>query len=151
MPVLERSQFIPVPLDEVFRFFSEARNLETLTPAWLGFRFLTPGPIEMGAGARIEYRISLHGVPVRWRTLIAEWDPPHAFKDIQLKGPYKLWEHEHRFEAVAGGTLMKDIFHYELPFGWLGRLVERFWVRREVKRIFDYRAERIAALWGRTA
>lgn len=151
MPVLKRSQFIPAPLEEVFAFFSEARNLEAITPSWVGFRFVTPGRIEMREGAVIEYRIRLHGIPVRWRTLITEWDPPHGFKDIQLEGPYKMWEHEHRFEAEDYGTRMRDTVHYELPFGFLGRVADKFRVRSEVRRIFDYRAARIARMWGKAA
>ncbi|HWR53091.1 MAG TPA: SRPBCC family protein [Bryobacteraceae bacterium] len=150
MPVLERMQFIPAPPGQVFDFFSEARNLAAITPKWLGFRMVTPHPIEMRRGARIEYRISLHGVPLRWRTLISEWNPPEGFKDVQVSGPYKLWEHEHRFEPAPGGTLMRDTVRYELPLGALGRLVERYWVRRDLQRIFDYRAERIASLWRKT-
>ncbi len=148
MHTLVREQFIPAPLDEVFAFFAEAANLEAITPAWLGFRMLTALPVHMAAGTRIEYRLSLHGIPVRWRTLITEWNPPFGFKDIQLRGPYKFWEHEHRFEAVEGGTRMRDTVRYALPFGVLGRLVERVWVRRDVVRIFRYRAERIAARWS---
>ncbi len=148
MHILTREEFIPAPVDEVFAFFSEAANLEEITPAWLGFRMLTTLPIRMGAGTRVEYKLSLHGIPVRWRTLITEWDPPFGFKDIQLSGPYKFWEHEHRFEAVEGGTRMCDMVRYELPFGPMGRLVQRIWVRRDVARIFSYRAERIAARWG---
>lgn len=147
MPVLERTQLIPAPVDRVFQFFSEAQNLAEITPKWLGFRMLTPDPVEMRAGTRLEYRISLHGVPLRWRTLITEWNPPHGFKDIQLSGPYKVWEHEHRFEPAPGGTLMRDIVRYELPFGKLGQWIEQYWVRRDLQRIFDYRAERVADLW----
>lgn len=149
MPVLQRTQFIPAPPGRVFQFFSEAQNLAEITPKWLGFRMVTPHPIEMRAGTRLEYRISLHGVPLRWRTLIFEWNPPFGFKDIQLSGPYKVWDHEHRFEATRGGTLMRDIVCYELPLGALGRLIERHWVRGDLQRIFDYRAERIATLWRR--
>lgn len=147
MPVLERTQFIPASPEQVFPFFSEARNLAEITPKWLGFRLLTTDPIEMRAGTRIEYRISLHGLPLKWRTLISEWNPPFGFKDIQVSGPYKIWEHEHRFEPVAGGTVMRDIVRYELPLGFLGSLVERYWVRRDLQRIFDHRAQCIAGLW----
>ncbi len=151
MHTLTREQFIPAPPEQVFGFFSEAVNLESITPPWLGFRITTAAPVRMAAGTRIGYRLRLHGVPVRWRTLIEEWDPPNRFKDVQVSGPYRVWEHEHRFEAVEGGTRMRDTVRYELPLGALGRMVERLWVRRDLARIFDYRARKIAEKWKRGA
>jgi ligand-binding SRPBCC domain-containing protein len=138
-------------LEEVFSFFGEAVNLETITPRFLEFRILSPRPIQMAPGTLIDYVLRLHGVKLRWRTEIREWNPPFGFTDVQLRGPYKTWIHQHRFEAVPGGTLMRDVVHYELPLGWLGRLVERWWVRRDVERIFDYRAQAIGSLWRRQA
>jgi ligand-binding SRPBCC domain-containing protein len=96
--VLERRQRIELPAQQAFEFFGEARNLEAITPHWLGFRVVTPGTIEMRRGTLIDYRLKLHGIPVRWRTRIEEWDPPHRFVDAQLRGPYSLWEHTHEFE-----------------------------------------------------
>ena len=89
--LLEREQWVPASLDQVFRFFSDAANLELLTPAWLRFQILTPQPIHMSPGTWIDYRLHWHGIPMRWRTEITVWQPPHAFEDMQLKGPYKLW------------------------------------------------------------
>lgn len=143
---LRREQWIPRPLDRVFAFFSDARNLEELTPPWLGFRILTSGPIRLAAGARLRYRLSLHGLPVNWTTEIRRWEPPFRFIDVQLSGPYQLWHHTHRFEAHNGGTRMADIVRYRLPFGWIGRAVHVLKVRRDVEEIFDYRRERIASL-----
>jgi hypothetical protein len=147
MHTLERSQFIAAPVDDLFAFFSNAANLEAITPPWLGFKMLTPGPVAIEGGTILEYGLRVHGVPLRWRSLISRWNPPSGFVDEQLSGPYRTWVHEHVFEPVEGGTLMCDTVRYELPLGALGRLVERFWVRRDLARIFDYRAEKIAAMW----
>ena len=134
----------------MFEFFSAAENLEAITPAFLNFRILTPTPIQIEAGKRIEYRLRVHGVPVRWITEIAEWDPPRRFIDIQLKGPYRFWHHTHEFEAYNGGTRMTDLVRYALPFGWLGQLAHALWVRRDIERIFDHRARRITELMSGT-
>jgi ligand-binding SRPBCC domain-containing protein len=135
---------LPLPPEEVFPFFGDALNLEAITPPWLGFRVVTPGPIEMAAGAGIEYRLRLHGIPIRWRTTIAVWDPPHRFVDVQLGGPYRMWHHTHDFEPAAdGGTLMRDTVRYALPFGPLGAAAHRLLVRRDLEAIFDYRREAV--------
>jgi ligand-binding SRPBCC domain-containing protein len=140
---LRREQWVPRPLDEVFAFFSDAGNLEKLTPSWLGFQILTPGPIRIAAGTRLRYRLRVHGIPLSWITEIRRWEPPFRFIDVQLSGPYRLWHHTHRFEAFQGGTRMTDIVRYRLPFGILGRAVRALKVRRDIERIFDYRFERI--------
>ncbi len=145
---LRRKQWIPRPLDEVFAFFSDARNLEEITPPWLGFRILTPGPIRIAEGTRIHYRLRLHGIPVRWTTEIRRWNPPFRFVDVQLGGPYRLWHHTHRFEPKGGGTLMTDIVRYRLPFRIIGRVIHLLKVRRDVERIFDYRFRRIREVFG---
>jgi ligand-binding SRPBCC domain-containing protein len=145
---LHREQWVPRPLDEVFAFFSDARNLEILTPDWLKFKILTPGPIAIAPGTHIQYRLSWHGTPLRWTTEITRWNPPADFEDIQLSGPYKLWRHTHRFSAHNGGTQMTDTVEYALPFGFLGRLAHALQVRRNVEKIFDYRYERIREMFG---
>lgn len=136
---LERSQFVERPLPAVFAFFSDARNLEAVTPPELRFRILTPSPIEMRPGAIIDYELRLHGIPFRWRSEIVAWEEGRRFVDIQRKGPYALWEHTHSFEAADGGTIIHDSVRYRLPFGPLGELAHRARVRRDVERIFDYR------------
>jgi ligand-binding SRPBCC domain-containing protein len=148
--VLTREQPLPAAPAEVFPFFGDARNLEAITPPWLGFRVVTPEPIAMGPGTLIEYRLRLHGVPLRWRTKIAVWDPPHRFVDVQLSGPYKMWHHTHDFvEAPDGsGTLIRDTVRYALPFGPLGELAHRALVHRDLDRIFDFRAAAVAAGHG---
>ncbi len=132
--------WLPRPLPEVFAFFADARNLQTITPAWLDFAMLTPGPIAMRPGALIDYRLRIHGFGVRWQTEITAWEPPHRFVDEQRRGPYKLWVHEHRFEAQANGTLVRDSVRYAVPGGWL---VDRLFVRRDVARIFRFREQRL--------
>jgi hypothetical protein len=145
---LRREQWIPRPLDEVFAFFSDARNLAEITPPWLGFRILSPCPIRIAIGTLLRYRLSWHGLPVSWSTRIARWDPPFRFVDVQLSGPYRLWHHTHRFESHDGGTRMTDVVRYRLPFGPIGRAVHALKVRRDVAAIFDYRFQRIAELFG---
>jgi ligand-binding SRPBCC domain-containing protein len=146
--VLEREQLIRRPREEVFRFFADAGNLEALTPDFLRFRILTPRPIPMRAGTLIDYRLSLAGVPFRWRTRIDVWDPPHRFVDVQLSGPYRLWHHTHELREVPGGTLMRDTVRYALPFGPLGSLAHALFVRRAVATIFDHRRRRVEELFG---
>ncbi|MEO8727205.1 MAG: SRPBCC family protein [Acidobacteriaceae bacterium] len=145
---LEREQWVPPPLDEVFAFFADARNLEVLTPPWLRFRIRTPEPIKMSSGTRIEYHINWHGVPLRWKTEIARWEPPFRFEDMQIKGPYRVWHHTHQFKSMMEGTQISDVVHYALPFGIVGRLVHAISVRRNLEQIFDYRRKKIRELFG---
>jgi ligand-binding SRPBCC domain-containing protein len=145
---LQTELWLPRPRDEVFSFFAEAPNLEAITPPWLKFEVLTPAPIEMRPGTLIDYRIHVHGIPIRWRTEIAEWQPPRRFVDLQLHGPYTLWHHTHTFEERDGGTLCLDHVRYR-PRG--GALVHWLFVRRDVQRIFQYRQQRLKAMFGSTA
>src|SRR3954451_9403150 len=143
--VLRREQRLSRPPEAVFGFFADAANLEAITPPLLGFSVLTPGPIEMRVGTLIEYRLRLHGLPLRWLTSIQAWDPPHRFVDVQLRGPYALWHHTHELSAgEAGGTLMRDTVRYALPLGPLGELAHRLVVARDLDAIFAFRAERVA-------
>ena len=119
--ILERQQLISAPAVEVFEFFSDASNLECITPTWMGFRILTPQPIEMRPGALIDYRLTVAGIPTRWRTRITSWEPGSGFVDVQERGPYRLWEHTHRFEVTDRGVLISDRVRYALPLGPLGR------------------------------
>jgi len=139
--VLEREQIISLSVEDTFAFFSDAYNLEKITPEFLNFRILTPAPIKMEAGTLIEYKLSLFGIPFKWRTLIEEWDVNRKFVDTQIKGPYALWHHTHTFEELSPGrTLMRDIVRYRIPFGPIGRLAHWFFVERMLRIIFDYRA-----------
>ncbi len=144
--MLQRSQRLPLPPEDVFPFFADAHNLEAITPPWLGFRVVTPQPIAMGAGTFIEYRLRLHGIPLRWRTRIAVWDPPRRFVDVQISGPYRLWHHTHDFETDGGGhSVMRDTVRYALPLGPLGVLAHRAVVRRDLAAIFDFRQRAVLA------
>ncbi len=98
---LTREQFVPLGLDEVFDFFADAGNLELLTPPWLHFEILAPSPVEMREGTLIDYKLRLHGVPIRWQSEITVWQPPFRFVDRQRRGPYRLWVHTHRFESLS--------------------------------------------------
>lgn len=135
-------------LERVFAFFSDAGNLDAITPSWVGFRILTPLPLAMRAGARIEYRLRLAGVPISWRTRIATWDPPRGFVDVQERGPYALWEHTHGFAPCGDGVLMHDRVRYALPLGALGRLAHLLAVRAALAAIFDHRFDRIRERFG---
>ena len=147
---LVRSQLLDRPVEDVFAFYSNAANLEAITPPFLRFRILTPTPIEMRAGTRIEYALSLYGVPVRWRTLITCWEPNARFVDEQEAGPYAFWRHTHEFEPRGTATLMRDVVEYREGFGALGRLAHVLVVRRTLDRIFDYRRDATGQLLGRT-
>jgi ligand-binding SRPBCC domain-containing protein len=130
--------WLPRPIEEVFAFFSDAGNLDSITPPWLSFRMVTRRPIAMQAGALIDYRLRVRGLPLRWRSKITAWKPPYQFVDEQVHGPYRLWIHSHNFESRDGGTLVCDDVRYAVPLDWL---LHRFIVRPDVERIFAYRAE----------
>ncbi len=141
---LRRSQRLPGDPPEVFEFFADAGNLEAITPPLLRFEIVTPRPIEMRVGTIIEYRLRLHGAPLRWLTRIEEWEPGVRFVDMQLAGPYRLWHHTHEFEPDGrGGTIMRDIVRYALPYWPLGELAMPL-VRRDLDRIFAFRAAEVA-------
>jgi ligand-binding SRPBCC domain-containing protein len=145
---LRREQVVPRPLEEVFGFFSDARNLQKITPPWLNFQILTLEPIDIQPGTLLEYRLRWHGLGIRWRTRIVTWNPPRVFTDEQIRGPYRLWHHTHTFTAEDGGTRMVDVVNYELPFGIAGAIAHRFAVRRDLERVFDYRQQVIASAFG---
>lgn len=142
--ILVREQVLPGTPGEVFAFYADAANLERITPAWLGFRIVTPQPIEMRPGALIEYRLNLHRVPVRWLTRIETWEPGERFVDVQVKGPYRQWHHTHTFEPHKGGTCVRDEVRYALALGPLGELAHRLLVRRDLERIFDFRSASVS-------
>lgn len=149
--VLERRQRVELPIADAFAFYGDAHNLERITPPWLGFEVTTPAPIEMGVGTLIEYRLRLHRVPVRWRTWITAWEPPHRFVDTQIRGPYSLWEHTHSFEENGpGATTIVDRVRYSLPLGPLGELADRVLVQRDLRQIFDYRRDAVAREMSRS-
>ena len=140
--------WLPRPRSEVFPFFADARNLETITPSWLKFRVLTTDPLEMKVGLKIDYRLRARGLPLRWQSEITEWEPPNWFVDEQRRGPYRLWRHEHRFEDMGGGTLCIDMVRWAARGGPFRKLIERLWVRRDIDRIFEYRRKALAERFG---
>jgi ligand-binding SRPBCC domain-containing protein len=142
------SERYPYPLEDVFSFFAEAENLEAITPPWLEFRLASPGPILMGVGTRIDYDLRFRRVPIRWRSEITVWEPPLRFVDEQIRGPYRRWVHIHTFTPVDDGTLVHDHVEYAVPGG---RVIERFVVRRDIERIFDYRSQALDVIFGDTA
>lgn len=144
--VLEREQVVRAPIDATFRFFSEARNLETITPPWLRFRVVTPGEIRVATGTTIDYEISTLGLRMRWRSVIERFEPGVCFVDRMLEGPYRWWSHFHGFEPHAGGTRLTDRVEYAVPGGPLAPLVHAALVRRRLASIFDFRRDTIAAL-----
>jgi ligand-binding SRPBCC domain-containing protein len=146
--VLEAVQWVPRPIAEVFPFFADPHNLERITPAFLGFRILSMSTPAIEAGTLLKYRMRLRGVPVGWTTLIQDWDPPRGFRDVQLAGPYRLWDHTHRFAARDGGTLLNDIVRYRTPLDFLRRTPVLSWVDRDVAGIFRYRQEVIGREFG---
>lgn len=143
--VLERSQRVEVPVEQAFDFYVDALNLEPMTPPWLHFEVTTPGELTLRQGALLDYKLRLHGVPVRWQTRIETWEPPLRFVDTQRKGPYSLWEHTHLFEKDGEtATIIHDRVRYAIPLGPLGALAHLLFVRRDLRRIFDYRREAVS-------
>lgn len=145
---LQREQYVDRPLADVFDFFAEAHNLERITPPWLSFTVLTPDPIEMRVGALIDYRLRVHGIPLRWTSRIEDWQPGRSFVDRQLRGPYGLWHHRHTFAEEGQGTVVRDEVDYAMPFGALGDLAHPLFVRRDLERIFSYRHQAVPRLLG---
>jgi ligand-binding SRPBCC domain-containing protein len=137
--------WLPRTRPEVFEFFADALNLEKITPPWLEFRVITPQPIQMREGAEIEYRLKIRGIPIWWRSRITVWDPPRRFVDEQMRGPYRLWIHEHHFTEESGGTSCEDSVQYA-PLG--GALINKLMVERDVRQIFAYRSGRLKEMYG---
>jgi ligand-binding SRPBCC domain-containing protein len=142
---LDYQLWLPRPIEQVFDFFADASNLQQLTPSSLHFQIVTPTPIEMRPGARIDYRLRIRGVPMGWQSEITVWEPPRRFVDEQRRGPYRQWIHEHLFEEQNGGTLVRDLVRYDVRCGWL---VNRLFVRRELESVFAFRHKRMESLLG---
>lgn len=143
------AQWLPISVDECFKFFCDEKNLESITPQQLNFKVLSKTTPHIKKGCRIFYKLKLHGIiPLKWETLILTWEPPKQFSDIQLAGPYKHWNHRHRFETLGSGTLMKDEVNYQLPLGPIGRCIQWFIVKRDIENIFDHRYQVIQKKFG---
>ena len=145
---IDRAQLVPLSLEEAFAFYADVSNLEAITPPWLRFRILTPHRVVVGEGTLIDYKLALHGVPMRWRTRIERWEPARCFVDRQIDGPFALWEHTHTFEEHPRGTLIRDRVEYRMPLGVVGRLAHRLLIRRDLDRIFEYRRRAVIELLG---
>ena len=141
---LKAVQWFDLPLEQVFEFFSDAMELEKITPEFLKFKVLTPQPISIEQGTLLDYRLKLHGIPIKWRTEISVWEPPFRFVDQQLRGPYHRWHHEHRFEEIDGKTRVSDDVHY-IPRG--GALIHRFLVKPDLEKIFGFRQDRLREIF----
>jgi ligand-binding SRPBCC domain-containing protein len=146
--VLQAGQWVPVPRATVFPFFADPANLQAITPPHLAFRILTEGPLDMRPGLLIDYRLGLHGIPLRWRTRITAYEPGRGFTDLQERGPYRLWEHQHTFSDRDGGTWIADRIRYRLP--WNFNLVHPL-VNADLRAIFTFRQEEIARRFGSVA
>ena len=142
--VLEREILLPGSPGDIFPFFSRAENLDELTPSWLHFRILTELPLEMKTGTLIDYKLRVRLLPIRWRSKITTWEPPHRFVDEQVRGPYRSWTHEHTFLEQDEGTLVRDRVEYAV---WGGSLINRLLVRPDLERIFSYRFEKLEELF----
>jgi ligand-binding SRPBCC domain-containing protein len=143
---LTSSIVLPDAIGDVFEFFADAGNLNLLTPAWLRFKFLTPLPVAMQEGLRLDYRLRIRGVPVSWQSEITVWEPPYRFVDEQRRGPYRYWIHEHRFAPLDGGTEVSDEVRYAVPGG---KFLHDRLVRPDLRAIFRFRQEKLSDLFGR--
>jgi uncharacterized protein len=141
-------QWVPHKPEEVFPFFCSELNLESLTPKFLNFKVMGKSTEKIEEGTLIDYRLSLHGIPMKWRTRIEQWQPNHKFVDVQLKGPYRKWHHTHEFIPFAGGTLLRDRVLYKLPMGWFGDTAGAWKVEGDVGRIFAFRRQQIDQMFG---
>ena len=140
---LHREIIVAASLSKTFAFFADAANLQRLTPPWLHFSIVTPVPIQMRIRLEIAYLLRLYGLPLPWRSRIDVWQPCIHFVDRQIRRAVSWWRHEHRFEAVAGGTRVIDHVDYAPRLGWLSGAV----VRRDLRRIFAYRHEALRRIF----
>ena len=147
--IFERAQLVPYPLEPTFDFFTDPRNLERLTPAFLHFEFLHEPPAVAVEGTVLDYRLRLYGIPIKWRTRIVLVEPPLKFVDIQEKGPYAFWRHTHSFRAIGEQTEMTDRVEYAIPFGPFGEIARLLFVDRSLREIFDYRQRELAGVMKR--
>jgi len=145
---LQCAMTVPRPRGEVFEMFENPRNLALITPKAMGFEVLTAGDLTMRVGLEIDYRFRWLGLPMRWRTLITEYDRLHHFVDEGMRSPYPLWRHRHEFFDVPGGTEVRDTVQYALPLGVLGRMAHEVSVRHQLTGIFTHRQATLNEYWG---
>ena len=142
-------QFIHQPIEQVFSFFSRSENLEQITPQYLNFKIETFSPIKMKWGQKINYTITLKGIPIRWSSLISLYDPPNSFVDEQIRGPFSLWHHTHTFREKNGGTVIGDYVRYAIPMGIIGRIANNIFVEKDLRYIFQHRQTMISKLFSK--
>lgn len=142
----EAEILISKPLSEVFLFFSDAKNLELITPPWLSFRMTWQSDDQIKNGTEFKYQLNVHGIRLRWHSRIVQWEDQKRFTDIQLSGPYAKWEHQHLFESRGESTWMKDIVDFKLPFGIFGDFLGGRFIERDIQQIFNYRTQTIKEL-----
>lgn len=147
MFTLKRIQLIEQPVTDVFNFFQRPENLARITPPWLDFKILTSSPVRMTEEAIIDYTIRWIKIPIRWKTKITEYNPPHSFVDQQIRGPYTFWHHTHTFEKTKRGTRMTDTVRYALPMWIVGDFMHELVVRKQLNDIFDYRERAIDSIF----
>lgn len=145
---LFREQIVNKPLEEVFAFFEKPENLEVITPKWMKFKIKTPPPLIMKVGAEFDYRIDLMKIPLKWKTIITEYEPPYKFVDVQKKGPYKKWIHTHTFEAIEDKTKITDNVDYEIPAGILGSILNNIYIGKTLNAIFNFRETTINRMFN---
>jgi len=145
---LKTKQFVKTDIATCWDFFSDPKNLSKITPQSMGFIVRTELPDKMYEGLMIEYTVRpMLGIPMNWITEIKTVKNHSFFIDEQRKGPYRIWHHEHHFKEVEGGVEMTDIVSYELPLGFLGRLMHPILVKNKLKEIFDYRRQKVDELF----
>lgn len=143
---LIRTQQVALPVEKVFPFFADEKNLETITPPWLNFKVIGKSTPKMQSGTLIDYRLAVHGIPVTWQSVIEDWEPNKRFVDRQTVGPYTLWHHTHQFTPTENGTLMSDTVEYEVPGGAIGNLLLGRFIEKDLNRIFEYRKKQVETL-----
>ena len=147
---LKTKQFVKTDMATCWDFFSDPKNLSKITPQSMGFIVRTELPDKMYEGLMIEYTVRpMLGIPMNWITEIKTVKNHSFFVDEQRKGPYRIWHHEHHFKEVDGGVEMTDIVSYELPLGFLGRLMHPILVKNKLKEIFDYRRQKVDELFNK--
>jgi ligand-binding SRPBCC domain-containing protein len=142
-------QWIPQPINEAFAFFKEATNLEKITPDEMNFKVLKQSTENIEEGTVLNYSLSVHKIPMRWKSKITHWNPDSKFSDVQLNGPYDYWVHQHEFEEKDGGTLIKDHVRYKVPVGLAGDLIANRFIRNDLEKIFTYRQKKINEMFNK--